>query len=186
MIYIKLFLTFAFINILGFGNGLTMLPIFKEELVNTNNWITLGEFINMIPISQATPGPMVVNIATFTGVKTAGIFGGIISTIGVTITTAIVSLVLACLYKKNKEVLFVQELMNILRPITIALIAIAAISVMETTLFANNTADVMGFLIFAASLIAINKFKVNYVWVLLSCGVINMIARTVLNGISAL
>ena len=175
MIYLKLFLTFAYINVLGFGNGLTMLPIFQEQLVNKNNWITLAEFINMIPLSQATPGPLVVNIATFTGVKTVGITGGLVATIGVTITTAVISLILAYLYKKNKEVLFVQELMNTLRPIIIAFITIAAVSVMKATLFANNTVDIMGFLIFIASLIAISKYKVNFIWVLLSCGVINCI-----------
>jgi len=180
MIYLRLFFTFAYINILGFGNGLTMLPIFQEQLVNKNHWITLDEFINMIPISQATPGPLVVNIATFSGIKAVGISGGLVATIGVTITTATISLLLAYLHNKNKEVLFVKELMNILRPITLAIIAIAAISIMRTTLFVEGAPDIMGFLLFLAGVIAIRKFKVNFVWTLLACGFINMLANGII------
>ena len=180
MIYLRLFLTFAYINILGFGNGLTMLPIFQEQLVNKHNWITLSEFINMIPISQATPGPLVVNIATFSGIKAAGVTGGLVATIGVTITTALISLLLAFLHNKNQELLFVKEMMNILRPITLAIIAIAAISIMKTTLFAEGTIDIMGFLLFLAGTIAIRKYKLNFVLTLVSCGVINMLADMVI------
>ena len=183
MIYPRLFFTFAYINILGFGNGLTMLPLFQEQLVNRNHWISMSEFIDMIPLSQATPGPLVVNIATFTGVKAAGIPAGIVATIGVTLTTAILSFILAFLYKKHKEILFVQELMNILRPVTIAIICVAAISVMRTTLFAGNTVDVVGLLIFAAGIVAIRKFKISFVLVLLSGGMINVLARIVIHGI---
>ena len=177
MIYLKLFLTFAYINILGFGNGLTMLPLFREQLVEINHWISYDEYINMIPISQATPGPMVVNIATFTGIKTVGVFGGIVATIGVTITTATISLILSYLYKKHKEILFVHELMRTLRPITLALILVAAISVMRTTLYVNNMVNVIGIFIFIASLIAIRKFKINFIIVLLSGGIINVLLR---------
>ena len=180
MIYLRLFLTFAYINILGFGNGLTMLPIFQEQLVNKNHWITLEEFINLIPISQATPGPLVVNIATFSGIKATGISGGLVATIGVTITTALISLLLAHLHNKNRELLFVKELMNILRPITLAIIAIAAISVMKTTLFTDNTIDVINVLLFLAGTVAIRKYKVNFVLTLVSCGLINVLANMVM------
>ena len=181
MIYLRLFLTFAYINILGFGNGLTMLPIFQEQLVNKNHWISIEEFINLIPISQATPGPLVVNIATFSGIKAAGFSGGLVATIGVTITTAMISLLLAHLHNKNRELLFVKELMDILRPITLAIIAIAALSVMKTTIFAESSIDVMGLLLFLAGTVAIRKYKVNFVLVLVSCGVINVLANMVLH-----
>lgn len=183
MIFVRLFFIFAYINILGFGNGLTMLPIFQEQLVTLNHWITFDEFINMIPISQATPGPLVVNIATFSGVKTAGVFGGMVATIGVTITTAVISLLLVSFYQKHKEVLFIQELMNILRPITIAFISVAAISVFRTTLFADNAIDVAGVFLFVAGLIAIRKYKVNFALALLSCGVVNVLIKLVLQGL---
>ena len=73
--------------------------------------------------------------------------------------------------------MFVRELMRNLRPITLAFILVAAISVMRTTLFSDNTVDAIAVLIFTASLIAIRKFKANFVFVLLSCGIINVMLR---------
>ena len=176
MIYGELFLTFAYINILGFGNALTMIPIFQEQIVETKQWLTLTEFINLIPISQSTPGPMVVNIATFAGVRMAGILGGIIATVGVTVTTAMISLFFAVLYKKNRDVLFVQELMRILRPITIALMAIAAISMVRLAIFTETAVDITGLVLFILSFIALRKYKIGYVLLFFACGFLGVLA----------
>ena len=177
MKYLELFLSFAYINLLGFGNALTMIPIFQEQIVSTKHWLTQTEFINLIPISQTTPGPMVINIATFTGVRVAGIFGGVIATIGVTITTAIICLILSILYKKNKEVLFVQELIKILRPVTVALIAIAAISIIKLAIFTDTTVNIIGLLLFISSFIMLRKFRVSFVLIIFGCGFMGVIAK---------
>src|SRR5699024_12651778 len=81
MIYIKLFFTFFKIGLFSIGGGLATLP-FLQELVSKYGWITSNELLNMIAISESTPGPIGINTATFVGYSMYGVLGGIIDTVG--------------------------------------------------------------------------------------------------------
>ena len=78
----KLFLTFAKIGLIGFGGGMAILPLIYQSVSEFNS-IDPDEFANLFAISQATPGPLAVNAATFTGFETAGVAGALAATIGV-------------------------------------------------------------------------------------------------------
>ena len=82
-ILIKIFLSFLKIGAFSFGGGYAMLPLIEREIVNNHNWITFKEFIDIIGISQMTPGPIAINSATFVGFKVSGILGSIAATLGV-------------------------------------------------------------------------------------------------------
>ena len=82
MIYFDLFLTFLKIGLFTFGGGYAMLPMIQEE-VSAHSWLNQSELINFIAVSESTPGPFAVNIATFVGTRTGGIFGGLCATLGV-------------------------------------------------------------------------------------------------------
>ena len=77
MIYIKLFLVFFKIGLFSIGGGLATIP-FLQEIVHKYGWITSQDLLDMIAISESTPGPIGINTATFVGNSTAGIFGGIV------------------------------------------------------------------------------------------------------------
>ncbi|MBU3155426.1 chromate transporter [Clostridium estertheticum] len=79
----KIFLSFLKIGAFSFGGGYAMLPLIEKEIVKSNNWISYKEFVDIIGISQMTPGPISINSATFVGFKVAGISGSIAATLGV-------------------------------------------------------------------------------------------------------
>ena len=81
IILLKLFLTFFKIGALSFGGGYAMLPFMQREIIDTNSWLTISEFIDIIGISQMTPGPIAINSATFVGYKVSGIMGSIFATV---------------------------------------------------------------------------------------------------------
>ena len=78
-IYLSLFLSFLKIGLFSFGGGYGMIPLLKEEVLR-NEWLTESELLNMIGISESTPGPIAVNMATFVGASQAGIWGSLIAT----------------------------------------------------------------------------------------------------------
>src|SRR5690554_4086258 len=82
-ILINLFLSFFKIGVFAFGGGYAMIPLIEREIVKSNNWIRPSEFIDIIGISQMTPGPIAINSATFVGYKIGGVMGSIFATIGV-------------------------------------------------------------------------------------------------------
>ena len=74
-ILLKLFLTFFKIGTFSFGGGYAMIPYIQREVIEKNNWIDAGDFVDIIGISQMTPGPVAVNSATFIGYRVSGILG---------------------------------------------------------------------------------------------------------------
>ena len=82
MIYLKLFLNFLMIGALSFGGGYGMISLVREVVIS-NGWITESEFLNFVAVSESTPGPFAVNMATFIGSTQGGIFGSFLATLGV-------------------------------------------------------------------------------------------------------
>ena len=93
---ILLFLIFLKIGAFSFGGGYAMLPFIQQEFISKYHFITNQEFLDLLAISQSTPGPVAINSATFVGFKTAGFFGSLAATIGVTIF-ALIGLTIICL-----------------------------------------------------------------------------------------
>ena len=82
MIYLKLFLNFLMIGALSFGGGYGMVSLVRETVIS-NGWLTESEFLNFIAVSESTPGPLAVNMATFIGSTQGGILGSFLATLGV-------------------------------------------------------------------------------------------------------
>ena len=82
MIYLQLFYTFFKIGLFGFGGGYAMLSMIQGEVVTRYEWLTPQEFTDIVAISQMTPGPIGINMATYVGFTVAGIPGAVIATIG--------------------------------------------------------------------------------------------------------
>lgn len=81
MILIELFLTFLKIGAFTFGGGYAMLPLIQSE-VERHQWLTQEELVNFIAVSESTPEPLAVNMATFVGIRTGGILGALCATVG--------------------------------------------------------------------------------------------------------
>lgn len=134
MIYLKLFLTFFKIGLFTFGGGYAMLPLIQSEALS-HGWMTNTEIMNFVAISESTPGPFAINMATFVGTQTGGIFGAVCSTLGVVMPSFIIILIVAKFYEKFKKNKAVAGCMTGLRPAAIGLIASAALSLAITAFF---------------------------------------------------
>lgn len=137
MIYLKLFLTFFKIGLFTFGGGYAMLPLIQSEVLS-HGWMTNTEIMNFVAISESTPGPFAINMATFVGTETGGIFGAFCSTLGVVMPSFIVIMIVATVYEKFKKNKAVAGCMTGLRPAAIGLIASAALSLAITAFFADG------------------------------------------------
>ena len=136
MIYLQLFFEFFKAGLFAIGGGLATIP-FLTDIGARTGWFTSGELANMIAISESTPGPMGVNMATYVGFHTGslaggvagGILGGVIATLGLVCPSIIVILIIAGFLKKFRESGGVDAVFYGIRPASTALITAAGLSV---------------------------------------------------------
>ena len=121
-ILIKIYLSFFKIGAFSFGGGYAMLPLIEREIVSTNNWITFKEFVDIIGISQMTPGPIAINSATFVGYKVSGVLGAISATLGVVSFSFILVSIANHYILKFKESYIMKAALSGMRPALIGLI----------------------------------------------------------------
>ncbi|MCR5308517.1 MAG: chromate transporter [Bacilli bacterium] len=126
MIYLQLFYTFFLIGLFTFGGGYAMIPMINEQVVS-NGWMSTSELQNFIAISEMTPGPFAINIATFVGSQTGGVLGSICATLGVVLPSLIIIIIVAFVLNKFLKNKFVQGALFGVRPIVLALILSTAI-----------------------------------------------------------
>lgn len=167
---IKLFLTFFKIGLFSFGGGYAMLPLIKQEVVDINGWMTSESFTNIIGISQVTPGPLAINTATYVGYKTAGIIGSVCSTLGVTLPSVIIILVIAKLLMRHGNNKYADGILKYIRLCAVGLIAAAAIM-----LKGDVTANVRSFFIFVCAFILNYRFKMDPIILAILSGVAGFI-----------
>ena len=147
MIFLELFLTFFKIGAFTFGGGYAMLPLIQSEALS-NGWLTMEELIDFIAVSESTPGPFAINMATFVGTQMGkeflgaggGILGAICATLGVVMPSFIVILCVARFYQKFKENKIVAGCLGGLKPAAIGLICAAVISIGKTVFFPDAVA----------------------------------------------
>lgn len=121
-ILIRLFLSFFKIGSFSFGGGYAMIPFIQREIVEKNDWLKISEFMDIIGISQMTPGPVAINSATFVGYKLSGVLGAIMATTGVVITSFVLISIISNTLEKFKESTLIKSALMGMRPVLIALI----------------------------------------------------------------
>lgn len=129
MILVRLFFSFLLLGAFSFGGGYAMIPLIQEEVVETHGWIGMEEFTDLISVSQATPGPVAVNTATYIGYRIAGIPGAFIATFGVMIVPILVVMGLILLTVKHKNTVIVRGALKGLLPVLVALIVYSAYTI---------------------------------------------------------
>ncbi len=137
MIILTLFYIFFKIGAFTFGGGYAMIPLIQEE-VTKHGLADSQDIIDFIAISESTPGPIAVNMATYIGSEAAGFWGSFFATLGVVLPSFIIILAIANIYEKFSKSSVVKGLMSGLKPTVIGLIASAVISVGATVFFPNG------------------------------------------------
>lgn len=137
MIFLELFWTFFTIGAFTFGGGYAMLPLIRESVAE-KGWMTEEALVDFIAISESTPGPFAVNIATYVGSQVGGIFGSVCATLGVVLPSFCIILLLAKCFTKFQKSRAVQGAMSGLKPAVVGLIGAAALSIGETVFFPDG------------------------------------------------
>ena len=188
MIYFELFYVFFLIGLFTFGGGYAMIPLIENQIVD-RGWITSSALSDFIAISESTPGPFAINIATFVGSQTGGVLGAVCSTIGVILPSFIIILLVALILKKFITNRFVQGALKGVRPVILALImSTAIVFFIKMLLYSGNAIYsqtvvfdrmsltllivVTGFIIFYKK---VNKKGLSPVSILLLCAVLGII-----------
>ena len=131
MMYLELFITFFKIGLFTIGGGYAMIPLIQQEVV-AHGWLTLLELTEFIAVSESTPGPFAVNIATFVGMEMGGLAGALVTTTAVVLPSFIIILVIAKAFTNFQQNKWVQGILYGMRPVVIGLIAAAVVLLMST------------------------------------------------------
>ncbi len=170
MKYLHLFYTFLKIGGFSFGGGYAMLPLIEKEIIYNNQWIDQKSFIDIIATSQITPGPIAINSATFIGYKIGGVFGSLVSTLGVILIPTLMILILSKYVIQFKNSKLVEAIFIGLRPALVGLILTSSFSIGRTAI-----TNVYSLIIFFIVLLIINKAKIHPIIAIISSGVLGYI-----------
>ena len=129
MIYLELFWIFFRIGLFTIGGGYAMIPMITQEIVDEKGWLTDTQLLNYIGISESTPGPFAINIATFVGTSQGGVLGGVVATFSVVLPSLIIILIFAALYSKISKNRFLRGAFDGIQPVVTGLISAAGVSI---------------------------------------------------------
>jgi chromate transporter len=136
MIYLELFITFFKIGLFTFGGGYAMIPLIQEEVL-AQGWLSESLFYNFIGISESTPGPIAINMATFIGSNQAGLLGGLCATIGVVLPSFIIILLIASILKNFDKNKIVNAVLKGMRPVIVGLILATGMIIAVNNIIVN-------------------------------------------------
>ena len=192
MIFLQLFLVFSKIGIVGFGGGYAMLSLIQDDVVNKHGWLSSAEFTDIVAVSQMTPGPLGINMATYVGytsVVNAGystglaMLGSLLATLSILWLPFILMIVVSRFLLKHKESPIIKSIFAGLRPTIVGLVAAAALVLMNAENFgAPRTAllqFVVSLILFALAFISVYRFKVSPLKILALVGIFGMVFYSV-------
>lgn len=142
MIYLRLFYEFAKVAVFTFGGGMASIPFLQDMAVETG-WFTLSQLTDFIAISESTPGPIAVNIATYAGYNTAGYLGGVAATMGLVFPAVVLMTVVAKFITAFRGNKYIDRAFYGLRPCVLALILSALIGIAKVTLINEGATGIM-------------------------------------------
>ncbi|GAA0176729.1 chromate transporter [Clostridium sediminicola] len=184
MIYIKLFVTFFKIGLFSIGGGLATIPLLQEA-ISTNNWMSQQQFIDMIAISQSTPGPIGVNMSSYVGFTIGNGVGAIVATLGIITPSIIIIVIIAHYFSKFNEEPIVKAAFYGLRPAVTGLIAAAGFQIAKVSIFNYDkfriTGEILDFfefkslILFFGILFVANKWKKHPVFYIFVAAIIGIV-----------
>lgn len=185
MIYITLIYEFFKVGLFAIGGGLATLPFLQKLSYKYPDWYSIHDLMDMVAISESTPGPMGVNMSTYAGFSTAGILGGICSTLGLILPSIIIIIIVASIFNKFKNSPIVDKVFSGIRPASMGLIAAAGFLVMKEALlniplFQQSGAimdlfklkSILFAVILYIALVKLNKHPIFYIAIAAVAGII--------------
>jgi len=184
MIYLEIFWSFFQIGLFSIGGGYAALPLIENQVLKVHNWLSLGEYADLLTISQMTPGPIALNASTFVGTRVAGFSGAVIATVGCVTPSCIIVLTLAYFYFKYKNISAIQGILKGLRPAVVSLIASAGLSIFMLAVFKTEGVTLMNIklsdinfisiILVALGVYVLRKYKVDPIKVMVTTGILGI------------
>ena len=162
MIYLQLFWEFFKTGLFAVGGGLATIP-FLYDMAARYDWFTAEELANMLAVSESTPGPIGVNMATFAGMNAAGVPGGVIATLALVLPSFLIMLLIAGAMERFRDNRTVQSVMKVLRPVSVGLIAAATLTVLRVAYIQEGT-DLLAMIKWPALALGAVILAVNLKW----------------------
>lgn len=135
-IELELFLTFFYIGLFTFGGGYAMIPIVRQEVIS-HGWLSEEMVSNMIAVSESTPGPIAINMATFVGSTQAGFLGSVCATLGVVLPAFLVILLIAAVLKNFEKNKYFKAIVNGIKPVVTGLITATGLLLLVKCAYVN-------------------------------------------------
>ncbi|MGL4989347.1 MAG: chromate transporter [Cetobacterium sp.] len=173
----QIFITFFKIGLFTFGGGYAMIPLIEREMISEKKWIDKDELLEIISISQMTPGPIAINAATFIGKKRLGILGAISATLGVIAPSLIIITLISSFFAQSFLNPTMQKLFIGLRAGIAALILSSVVKLSKNTLN-----DYFSYIIFTVSLLALIFFNTSPILLIIIFGVGSIVFFTLKEG----
>lgn len=140
MILLDLFFAFFKVGLFAIGGGLATLP-FLYELTEKYDWITVSDISNLVAISESTPGPLGINMATYVGFLQSGVAGAVTASLGLVVPSIIIIVVIAKFLSKFRDSKIVKDVFYGLRAASTALIAVAGLGVARLAFFGEKMTE---------------------------------------------
>lgn len=170
----KLFITFFKIGAFTFGGGYAMVSLIQREVVETHGWITNEDILDMLAISESTPGPIAINSATFVGYKVAGVLGSLCATIGVVLPSFVIISILSLFIMQYKQIKWLTWMFEGIRAGVVALVIGAVIKLGKPVPKTIFTVAVM-----LATFLLASILGVDVIFLLLAAAVLGIIRQAV-------
>ena len=167
MTYLNLFFVFFKVGLFSFGGGYAILPLMQHEVVDINKWISFKEFMDIVAVSQITPGPISINLATHVGYRIGGTIGSTIATTSVILPSIIIISLIVIFLKKFNKLPVVQRVFKALRVTVVGLILAAGMALFVK----ENFIDYKSYIIFTSVLIGGLVFKIGSITLIILSGV---------------
>lgn len=132
MICLDLFLIFLKVGAVSFGGGYGMISLIRDEVVS-HGWMSEGMLMNLIAVSESTPGPIAVNVATFVGSSQAGVLGALCATVGVVLPSFFIILLIAAILRNLLKYAGVQAVLGGIRPGIVAMVLGTGLTMLLST-----------------------------------------------------
>ncbi|MEA1975535.1 MAG: chromate transporter [Bacillota bacterium] len=166
---IDLFLKFMKIGAFSYGGGYTALSLIEREIVHNSNYLTTDEFLDVLALSQITPGPVGINASTYVGYKIMGFSGAIVATIAVVIVSFILVIIVAHYFLKFRDSKIIESILLGLKPAIIGMILTVTYKLGMKTI-----SDYKDILIICLVVISVTKFKVHPIIAIFSSALIGL------------
>ena len=185
---LQLFWTFFLIGLFGFGGGYAMISMIQAKVVEQYHWMTVGQFTDIVAISQSTPGPIGINSATFVGYTALvnagyptymGILGSFLATFAVVLPSFILMLLLSKFLLKHRNHISVENVFSAIRPTVIGLLAATLFILMNKDNFSSMDEDPWRFclsiFLFIFAFVAQKVYKLGPILIIVLCGIAGIV-----------